>query len=105
MTPNYLKEELRSEFETLFPKDPEASEGIRPSKSRRSEALVLWAKWEIILMTALSSQKAELKKKIEGMKKPEYMDMDEETQYFPENEKYNQALQKVIDYLKEGIRV
>ena len=45
-----MREELRSEFETLFPKDEEAIEGIRQSKSNRSAAIVLWAKWELILM-------------------------------------------------------
>jgi hypothetical protein len=42
-------EELREGFEVLFPKDQEAIDGIRPSKSNRSAALLLWAQWEIIL--------------------------------------------------------
>ena len=44
-----MKEKLRDEFEDLFPKDIEATMGIRSSVSHRSEALVLWAKWEMIL--------------------------------------------------------
>lgn len=42
-------EELREEFEDLFPKDQEAIDGIRPSASNRSAALVLWAKFMCII--------------------------------------------------------
>jgi len=52
-----LKEDLREEFEELFPKDQQAIDGLRPSKSNRSAGLVLWAKWENILRTALQEQK------------------------------------------------
>ena len=51
-----MREDLRNEFEDLFPKDQEALDGIRPSKSNRSSALVLWAKWELILKTALENK-------------------------------------------------
>lgn len=54
-------ENLREEFEELFPKDQEAIDGIRPSKSNRSAGLVLWAKWHIILEKALSSERQKVK--------------------------------------------
>lgn len=41
---------LREELDELFPKDQEAIDGIRPSKSNRSAALVLNAKWHSILL-------------------------------------------------------
>ncbi len=58
-TPDWTKdlEELREEFEELFPKDKEASKGIRPSKSNRSAALVLWSRFEMILRKAASKEK------------------------------------------------
>ncbi|MEK6883218.1 MAG: hypothetical protein AABY22_26565 [Nanoarchaeota archaeon] len=87
-----MKEELRSEFEDLFPKDQEAIDGIRPSKSNRSAALLLWAKWELILQQALSDQKADWRKEIEGMKK-------QTGKFDSMNKKYNQALQEVLDLL------
>lgn len=43
---------LREEFEELFPKDQEAIDGIRRSKSNRSAAIVLWAKFDLILTKA-----------------------------------------------------
>ena len=52
-----MKEDLREEFETLFEKDQEAIDGIRPSKSNRSAALVLWGRWEMILQAALDEKK------------------------------------------------
>jgi len=52
-----LREELREEFEELFPKDECAKLGLHPSRSHRSEALVLWSQWEIILKVALSQQR------------------------------------------------
>jgi hypothetical protein len=48
------KEKLRDKFEELFPKDKEATLGIRPSKSNRSAALVLWAEWELLTRNLLS---------------------------------------------------
>ena len=35
-----------------FPKDQEAIDGIRPSLSHRSEALVLWSMWHMIAKKA-----------------------------------------------------
>ena len=58
------KEKLREEFDELFPKDQEAIDGIRISKSNRSAALVLWAKWEILLRKALFQQKEKIKKSL-----------------------------------------
>ena len=54
-----MRENLREEFEELFPKDIEATLGIRPSKSHRSQALVLWAKWEMILKEAIANSRKE----------------------------------------------
>jgi len=51
-----MKENLRLEFEELFPKDECAKLGLHPSRSHRSEALVLWSQWELILKVALSQQ-------------------------------------------------
>ena len=48
-----MREDLRDEFEDLFPID-----GIRPSKSGRSPALVLWAKWELVLRRAIEQERA-----------------------------------------------
>lgn len=45
---------LREEFDDLFPKDQEAIDGIRPSKSNRSAALVLWAEWNRIANIAFN---------------------------------------------------
>lgn len=59
-----MKEDLRDEFEDLFPKDQEAIDGIRPSKSHRSEALVLWAYWEIILKAAISQTRLQILKEV-----------------------------------------
>ena len=57
-------EELRDEFEDLFPKDIEAIQGIRPSKSNRSSGLVLWGKWHLILKFALTKAREEERKNL-----------------------------------------
>lgn len=57
---------LREEFEELFPKDQEAIDGIRPSKSNRSAGLVLWAKWHSILKKALQKEREEIVKNTVG---------------------------------------
>ena len=44
-----MLEDLREEFEKLFPKDKEAEDGIAPSKSNRGSALVLWAEFMRII--------------------------------------------------------
>ena len=49
-------ENLREEFENLFPKDDEAIRGERPSKSNRSAGLVLWEQWHAILEKALKQK-------------------------------------------------
>ena len=54
-----MREELREEFEELFPKDIEATMGIRPSKSNRTSALVLWAKWQLIVYKAVDEARQE----------------------------------------------
>ena len=56
-----MKDELRDEFEDLFPKDKEAIYGIRPSKSNRTSALVLWAKFELIIKQAIEDTKNKIK--------------------------------------------
>ena len=55
MTPKYekLKEELREDFETLFPKADSALSGGAKSNSNHSAALVLWAGWEVLLREAI----------------------------------------------------
>lgn len=53
-----LIEEEREKFEELFPKDIEASMGIRPSKSNRSAALVLWADFHFIVRQAVKQTEA-----------------------------------------------
>jgi len=53
-----LIEEEREKFEELFPKDIEASLGIRPSKSNRSAALVLWADFHYIIKYAVTQTEA-----------------------------------------------
>lgn len=40
---------LRDKFEDLFPKDQEAIDGIRPSKSNRSAGLMLYAEFMLII--------------------------------------------------------
>lgn len=43
-------DELREKFDIWFPKDQEAIDGIRPSKSNRSAALVLFGEFSLLLM-------------------------------------------------------
>ena len=43
------KRELRIWFEELFPKDNPTKLGLRPSRSNRSSALIIWVEWEKIL--------------------------------------------------------
>lgn len=53
-----LLEEEREKFEELFPKDIEAKLGIRPSKSNRSAALVLYADFNFIIKQAVKQTEA-----------------------------------------------
>ena len=55
------KEELREWFDSKdgFPKDKSATEGGAPSKSNRSAALLLWARWEILLREAIKQERRE----------------------------------------------
>ena len=86
--PNQIIEEGLKEFEEKFPSHISMNHGLKS-----------------FLLSSQTNLIKRLIEKVEGMKEREYMDMDEETQYFPENEKYNQALQKIIGYLKEGIKI
>lgn len=56
-------ERLLNKFEELFPKDQEAVDGVRKSKSNRSAALVLLAEFDRFL----SSERKHLSGLVEGI--------------------------------------
>lgn len=67
-----MLEEVRNEFEVLFPKDQEAVEGIRPSKSNRSSALMLWAR----LMMVIDKMRVEYEAKIRDIRLEHHIKAD-----------------------------